>query len=44
MMPAGQSVQNIHDIAPAGEIVRRMSDEAEKILTGLADSIRGGTR
>lgn len=39
MMPAGQSVQNIHDILPAGEIVRRMSSEAEKIITGLAGSI-----
>jgi NAD(P)H-dependent flavin oxidoreductase YrpB (nitropropane dioxygenase family) len=34
IMPAGQSVQNIHDVLPAGEIVRRMSGEAEKIIGG----------
>jgi NAD(P)H-dependent flavin oxidoreductase YrpB (nitropropane dioxygenase family) len=39
MMPAGQSVQNIHDILPAGEIVRRMGSEAERILADLYHSI-----
>lgn len=35
MMPAGQAIQNIHDVLPAGEIVRRMSADAERILTRL---------
>lgn len=39
MMPAGQSVQNIHDVLPAGEIVRRMTSEAEEILTRLTGAI-----
>jgi NAD(P)H-dependent flavin oxidoreductase YrpB (nitropropane dioxygenase family) len=39
MMPSGQSVQNIHDILPAGEIVRRMTTDAEKILSSLCGSI-----
>jgi len=30
----GQDAGLIHDIAPAGEIVRRIADEAERILTG----------
>jgi enoyl-[acyl-carrier protein] reductase II len=32
MMPAGQTVALIHEILPAGEIVRRMSREASSIL------------
>ena len=35
MMPAGQGVGLIHDILPAGEIVRRMVTEAAEILTGI---------
>jgi NAD(P)H-dependent flavin oxidoreductase YrpB (nitropropane dioxygenase family) len=38
MMPAGQSVQNIHDIRPAGDLVREMSADAERILTDLVAS------
>jgi len=32
MMPAGQTVALIHEILPAGEIVRRLSSEAAEIL------------
>ncbi|MEB3370529.1 NAD(P)H-dependent flavin oxidoreductase [Saccharopolyspora mangrovi] len=38
MMPAGQSVQNIHDIRPAGDVVREMSAEAERIVKNLGAS------
>lgn len=38
MTPAGQSVQNIHDIRPAGDLVRVMSADAERILTDLVAS------
>jgi enoyl-[acyl-carrier protein] reductase II len=41
MMPAGQTIQNVHEILPAGEIVRRMSREAEQILQGLAGRTHG---
>jgi NAD(P)H-dependent flavin oxidoreductase YrpB (nitropropane dioxygenase family) len=37
----GQDAGLIHDIPPAGEIVMRMVEEAERILTGrLASSAR----
>jgi enoyl-[acyl-carrier protein] reductase II len=36
MMPAGQGVGLVHDILPAGEIVRRMSREAAAILADNA--------
>ncbi|HUF45589.1 MAG TPA: nitronate monooxygenase [Aestuariivirgaceae bacterium] len=36
MMPAGQGVGLVHDILPAGEIVRRLSREAAEILARLA--------
>lgn len=39
MMPAGQAIQLIHEILPAGQIVESMVAEAEKILSGLAAKI-----
>lgn len=36
MMPAGQGISSIHEILPAGEIVRRMVTDAERILARLA--------
>jgi NAD(P)H-dependent flavin oxidoreductase YrpB (nitropropane dioxygenase family) len=35
-LTAGQSAGNIHEILPAGEIVRRMTTEAKAALDGLA--------
>jgi len=36
MMPAGQGVSSIHEIKPAGEVVREMVRDAEAILARLA--------
>jgi NAD(P)H-dependent flavin oxidoreductase YrpB (nitropropane dioxygenase family) len=36
MMPVGQSVQLVHEILPAGEVVRRMVADAAAVLTRLA--------
>jgi enoyl-[acyl-carrier protein] reductase II len=36
MMPVGQGVELVHEITPAGDIVRDMATEAEKILRDLA--------
>ena len=50
MMPAGQAVEGIHDIRPAGDIVRAIVAEAEQILAAsrgresLADVQRVGVR
>jgi enoyl-[acyl-carrier protein] reductase II len=35
MAPTGQSAGLIRDIAPAGDIVRRLIDEAEQVLIGM---------
>lgn len=35
LMPMGQGVGLVHDIVPAGEIVRRMAADAARILDGL---------
>jgi enoyl-[acyl-carrier protein] reductase II len=32
MMPAGQGVEVVHEVLPAGEIVRRVVADAEQIL------------
>ena len=39
MMPAGQAVALIHEILPAGEIVRRLSSEASDILRRRAGAL-----
>ena len=39
MMPVGQTMQLVHDIVPAGEIVTSMAAEAEQILKKLADNL-----
>ena len=39
MMPAGQTVALIHEILPAGEIVRRLSSEAVEILRRRAGAL-----
>jgi enoyl-[acyl-carrier protein] reductase II len=39
MMPAGQTVALIHEILPAGEIVRRLSSEASDILRRRAGAL-----
>ncbi|MBT2533407.1 nitronate monooxygenase [Arthrobacter sp. ISL-48] len=36
MMPVGQTMQLVHEILPAGEIVENMASDAEKILRRLA--------
>jgi enoyl-[acyl-carrier protein] reductase II len=36
MMPVGQTMQLVHEITPAGEIVTSMAEQAEQILRGLA--------
>jgi enoyl-[acyl-carrier protein] reductase II len=41
---AGQSVGLIHEVRPAGEIVRRTVEEAELILRGLADRLPADVR
>jgi enoyl-[acyl-carrier protein] reductase II len=38
MMPAGQGIETIHEILPAGEVVRRMVDQAETIISRLQAS------
>jgi enoyl-[acyl-carrier protein] reductase II len=38
MMPAGQGVEIIHDIRPAGDVVRSIIEDAEAILADAADS------
>lgn len=38
-MPCGQGVGGIHDLVPAGELVRQMIDEAERSLARI-DSLR----
>lgn len=35
MMPAGQAVQLLHDIQPAGDIVREIVEQADRILAGF---------
>ena len=35
---AGQSVGLVHDVRPAGELVRSISEEADSILRGLSSS------
>jgi NAD(P)H-dependent flavin oxidoreductase YrpB (nitropropane dioxygenase family) len=37
-LTAGQSAGNINEILPAGEIVRRMTNDAKAALDGLADT------
>ncbi|MEN2739601.1 nitronate monooxygenase [Microbacterium sp. X-17] len=39
MMPIGQGVENIHEITPAGDIVRSMVNTAERVITSLRASI-----
>jgi enoyl-[acyl-carrier protein] reductase II len=41
MMPAGQAIQLIHEVLPAGVIVESMVEEASAILTKLGQSIHG---
>jgi NAD(P)H-dependent flavin oxidoreductase YrpB (nitropropane dioxygenase family) len=36
MMSVGQGVEVVHEILPAGEIVRRVVGEAKAVLTGVA--------
>jgi NAD(P)H-dependent flavin oxidoreductase YrpB (nitropropane dioxygenase family) len=40
MMPVGQTMQLVHEIKPAGEIVTSMVAEAESILRDLAAGLR----
>jgi enoyl-[acyl-carrier protein] reductase II len=40
MMPAGQGVETVHEIQPAGEIVRSIADEADRILADLSPELR----
>ncbi len=40
MMPAGQGVETVHEIEPAGEIVRSIADEADRILADLSPELR----
>lgn len=42
MMPAGQAIQLVHELRPAGEIVTGMVDEAEEILGRLAGRVERG--
>lgn len=37
MMPAGQGIETIHDIRPAGDVVRDVVADAEAILAGVAE-------
>jgi enoyl-[acyl-carrier protein] reductase II len=37
--PAGQGIGAIHDIVPAGDLVRRFVDEAERALAGAAAAV-----
>ena len=34
MMPAGQAIETIHDIRPAGDVVRSIVADAEAVLAG----------
>jgi enoyl-[acyl-carrier protein] reductase II len=43
MMPAGQGVGLIHDILPAGEIVRHLGTEATRIIAQTADKLVGSS-
>jgi NAD(P)H-dependent flavin oxidoreductase YrpB (nitropropane dioxygenase family) len=36
MMPAGQTIQLVREIAPAGQIVEQMAAQAETILRRIA--------
>lgn len=36
MMPAGQAISLIHEVTPAADVVREMSEGAERIIAGLA--------
>ena len=36
MMPVGQTMQLVHEILPAGQIVTSMAEEADRIIKGLA--------
>lgn len=36
MMPAGQGISSVHELTPAGDIVRRMAAQADEILSNLA--------
>jgi NAD(P)H-dependent flavin oxidoreductase YrpB (nitropropane dioxygenase family) len=38
MLPAGQGIEGVHEILPAGDIVRSIAAEADRILSGLASS------
>lgn len=35
MMPAGQGIESVHEILPAGEIVRSVAEEAKRILADV---------
>jgi enoyl-[acyl-carrier protein] reductase II len=39
MMPAGQGISSIYEVLPAGEVVRRMVIDADRILDDLASGI-----
>jgi enoyl-[acyl-carrier protein] reductase II len=39
--PAGQGIGAIHDLVPAGELVRRFVDEAERALDAAAATVTG---
>jgi len=40
MMPAGQGISSVHEITPAGVVVRAFVTQAEEILRNLADDLR----
>lgn len=39
MMPVGQTLELVHEMLPAGEVVRRMSAEADQIIMALRERI-----
>jgi len=41
MLPAGQGIEGVHDISPAGDIVRRIVADAERILRATTDEQNG---
>ncbi|RMF67557.1 MAG: nitronate monooxygenase, partial [Alphaproteobacteria bacterium] len=43
-LPAGQGVGALHEILPAGEIVRRTVAEAEAAIARIAQLVKGGER
>ena len=43
-MPCGQGVGAVHDLVPAGELVRRMVTEAEAVIDRIASLPRGTVR